>query len=381
MELFLYGDPRLLAGGGGVNNSSRGSYESAPPTVSGKGLRTVDLERVRTCAEDTPFDLAARCGQQIHRGKSGYHATPVYNNFLVKGQWPSAGIELETIMSVTTADNARRACDDLRSNWFHFERDGSLDHAHSGEYGYELITEPLPPRVYRDPRTWIGLENAISPWLESFDHSETGLHVHVGLNQFMDFDAIPIKNRISRMYVGKMMSALVYYVLAGSALVDRVTLRKNTNYCATTSSESLFEGFAEIESGRMTGAQFVDLAVAKLSKEMIDSWASATRTATSYVMNATNPPAYCQGVLCGTTSHGTEVNCEHKFTIEFRRGKGTCHALSIHRMVELMTGIVRYAGKCCREPEMEVSRRSFLDFIARTTTSEVLRHMIERKGN
>lgn len=379
MELFMYGDPRLLAGGGGVNGNSRQSYESAPPTVEGKGLRTADLENRRTSPEETPFDLAAKCGQQIHRGKSGYHSTPVYNNFLVDGQWPSAGIELETIMSVCTHENANAACNDLKSNWFHFERDGSLDSAHSGEYGYELITEPLPPRVYRDPNTWIGLENAISPWLESFDHSETGLHIHVGLCQFAGFDAIPLKNKATRMSVGKTMAMLVYYILAGSALVDRVTLRKNTNYCATACNDRFFDGCEQLESGRMTGAQFVDFAVAKLCRESPDHWSSTVSSAKSYVSQK-NPQAFCTNYIDRTTSHGTEVNCEHQYTVEFRRGKGTCHALSIHRMVELMTGIVRYAGKCCREPDMEVSRRSFLDFIARTTTSEVLRHMIERKS-
>jgi hypothetical protein len=64
---------------------------------------------------------------------------------------------------------------------------------------------------------------------------------------------------------------------------------------------------------------------------------------------------------------------EHRYTIEFRRAKGTLHALSVHRIVELMTSIVRYAGKIAREPDMEVSRKAFMEWLASTTTSEALK--------
>lgn len=376
-ELFMYGDPRLLSGGDGVNQQSRNSYEYLPPTV-GHGTTTAELEARRCDPEETPFELASACGQQIHRGKSSYHSTPTYNNFLVAGQWPSAGIELETIMSERARGRVREALDAMRSNWFHFERDGSLDDEHNGEYGYELITEPLPPRVYRDPETWTGLENAVSPWLESFGHAECGLHIHVGTCQFAECEGIPLRNPDDRIAVGKALACMVYYHLAGQALVDRVTLRKSTEYCSPTANGAFTRPLA---SGKMTGAEFVDTAVSRLLEESQSAWADGVDSVLPRVGRGSYPtPHFVNSVPQGLYGHHTEINAEHKYTLEFRRGKGTVHALSIHRMVELMTGIVRFAGKCCREPDAEVSRAAFLDFMSRTTTSEVLRKMIEKKG-
>ena len=78
------------------------------------------------------------------------------------------------------------------------------------------------------------------------------------------------------------------------------------------------------------------------------------------------------------SGHETEINQEHRYTVEFRRAKGTMHALSIHRIVELMTSIVRFAGKCCREPDFRVTRESFMDWLVSTTTSEALRNLAKQ---
>jgi len=380
MELFLYGNPRYLAGGIGGSTSSRDDYESTPKVLTRRGVCTADLESTRPATAGSSVTVAERvadAGLKIHYGKSGYHSSVTRNCFLVDGQWPSAGVELETIASKCNGDHTARMIADLRSNWFHFERDGSLDSAHGGEYGFELITEPLPPRVYRDPRTWIGLENILAPWLESFDHSCTGLHVHVGLNQFRRFDAIPVRNPDSRMFIGKVMAMLVYYFVVDSAFIDRVCLRKQTSYCRTPSERIISEGGATVSSGKMTGYELIDMAVGKLLVQNLAEWAARADNAIGGITGSCHP-AFCQLSLNGTTSHGTEVNTEHRYTVEFRRGKGTLHALSIHRMVELMTMIVRYAGKCCRCPEEHVSSKAFYDFVHDNTTSAPLKKLIEK---
>jgi len=379
MELFLYGNPRLLSGGLECGSSGRESYENAPSLIAkgAKGHCTAQMEA--TCPIEpgrgyTGLDKAQSFGEKIHSGKGCYHSSISRNRFLVEGQYPTAGVEIETISSAYSGEHVRKLLDDLRSNWFHFERDGSLDDEHGGEYGFELITEPLPPRVYRNPDTWIGLENILSPWLESFDHSCTGLHVHVGLNQFQDFDSIPIANRTSRMYIGKVMAMLVYYFIADASFVDRVCLRKQTRFCRTPSDRLLFEGSHRLSSSGMTGYEFIDLAVGKLVAQNTGDW---YRGVGSAISNPSTPPPFCQYSLSGTTEHGTEVNTQHKYTIEFRRGKGTLHSLSIHRMVELMTMIVRYAGKCCRCPEDIVSSSAFYEFVHDNTTSVPLKKLIE----
>lgn len=379
MELFIYGNPRLLAGGEGSGAHRREGYEYDPVVLEGTGHTTDDCESVVSASAPSgridAFQKMGTLGECVHKGKSGYHSNINYNKFLVPGQWPSAGVELEMISSAYNHDHTDGLVNDLRSNWFHFERDGSLDDAHSGEYGYELITEPLPPRVYRNPQTWVGLENILSPWLESFDHPCTGLHVHVGLNQFMDYD-IPLKNRVSRLYVGKVMSMLVYFTIAGAAFIDRVCLRKQTRYCRTPGERLLFEGTSGLSAGGMTGYEFMDLAIGKLILQDPSNWANCCHSA-SNLRVGDNPVPFCQRSIAGTTSHGTEVNTEHRFTIEFRRAKGTLHALSVHRVVELMTMIVRYAGKCCRNPNEIVSSKAFYEFVHDNTTSAPLKKLVE----
>ena len=380
MELFLYGNPRLLAGGEpGV--TQREGYEKDPLLLSGPGLTTEMLERLpgidKSINGHSGISLASMAGESIHAGKSGYHSSVKYNKFLVPGQWPSLGVEIETISSIYNKEHVDKLVYDLRSNWFHFERDGSLDVEHNGEYGFELITEPLPPRVYRNPNTWIGLENILSPWLESFDHKCTGLHVHVGLNQFMNMD-MPIKNPTSRMYIGKLMSLLVYFSIADAALIDRICLRRQTRYCKTPSAYLLFDGTGKLASGTMTGYEFMDLAINKLLSQNISGWSSCMNLAGDRLrMLDRGAPGFCQTVITGTTAHGTEVNTEHKYTIEFRRGKGTLHALSVHRMIEAFSLMVRYVGKTIRNPRDYVSKKGLYEFMHDNTTSAPLKKFIE----
>jgi len=40
--------------------------------------------------------------------------------------------------------------------------------------------------------------------------------------------------------------------------------------------------------------------------------------------------------------------------------------------------IVRYAGKCCRNPEEKVSSKAFYEFVHDNTTSEPLRKLVEK---
>ncbi len=366
-ELFIGGDPRLLAGSAGAQHTN---YESSPVALpDGRRMATDDLCDGGGTVQDRFLKAAdaKALGVAIHSGKSSYHSTPPYNLYLRTNEWPSAGIELETNLRVPDDGFASRAMRDLWSNWFHFERDGSLDPVHGGRFGYELITEPLPPRAYRNPELWMQLRNLVSPWLKSYECPETGLHVHVGLNQFECID-MPVTGAPQRRALGKLLSGMVYYSVAGQPFVDRVCLRKQTSYCAQEYFTPFTDAIPMIESGQATGAALVDYAVAKF----------AGMLPCDYV-------GYCRGSMSGAQDfitknclpcgHGTEINCGHSQTVEFRRGKGTTHALSIHRIVELMTGIVRFAGKICREPGFKVTRRSFMEWLAETTTSEALRNL------
>lgn len=374
-EIFIHGDPRFLSGGAPTHHVA--NYERPPDTVeeychSARSVVTSDT------VPATP-DLAgavANAGQRIHSGRSGYHERPETNVFLHANEWPSAGVELETILRKYNEGFKSAALADLKSNWFHFERDGSLDREHAGVYGLELITEPLPPRAYRRAELWTGLQNILTPWLRSFDSQETGLHVHVGLNQFDSIDSIPLEHCGTRRMIGKLLSGVVYFSVIDQAFIDRVTLRSPGSYCCPPSDPVYSKILGRVTAGKATGASLLDSVVELAMGSMgYEFWRSAWRSVSPTIMSGMNlglAPDWGSSVTC-TTGHGTEVNMEHRYTIEFRRAKGTLHALSVHRIVELMTSIVRYAGKIAREPGMEVSRKAFMEWLASTTTSEALK--------
>lgn len=371
MELFICGNPRLLSGG---KPATILNYTKPPVTVEHEPGRTAETP---TLPEGNPLAAVQRLSQKLHHGKVSYHSTPAYNVFLRDGEWPSAGIELETHLREFSPEFARLTVDDLQSNWFHFERDGSLDRAHSGEFGYELITEPLPPRAYRDQRLWIGLQNLCAPYLQSFQCEETGLHVHVGLNQFEKFDAIPLRDGSDRRSIGKMLATVVYYCVVDQAFIDRVALRRQTSYCGLADLPEFVQATTLVQAGKATGAALVDYCV-KALVERRGQWESCADT---MLRNMRTEHACTMSWLREqyfTGGHDTEINQEHRYTIEFRRAKGTMHALSIHRIVELMTSIVRFAGKLCREPDFVATRDSFMEWLISTTTSEALRNLAKQ---
>lgn len=374
-ELFVCGNPRLLSGGKHARSANYGNTPRTVEATDGSVFSTEACDGL-ACPSDCAV-RAERAGQVVHSGKTGYHHTPSYNTFLRDGEWPSAGVELETHLRRFDAQFAADAEHDLWSNWFHFERDGSLDRAHSGAYGYELITEPLPPRIYRDPRLWTGLQNLCSPWLQSFGCEETGLHVHVGLNQFERFGGIPLESAADRRSLGKTLAAVVYYCVVDQAFIDRVALRKQTQYCGQADSSEFVDAAAMVASGRATGAALVDYCVSRLMRHN-GSYSRIVSNALSSVQDNEKPAIHWLGDAYIAGGHGTEINQEHGYTVEFRRAKGTLHALSVHRIVELMTSIVRFAGKICREPDFAVTRESFMDWLIQTTTSEALRNLAKQ---
>lgn len=314
--------------------------------------------------------LSNLAGQNIHEGKLSYHHRPLINTFLEAGQFPSVGVELETeergdvdveIMTKT-----------LKSNWFHFESDSSLCTGRT--QGYELITEPLPPRAYRNPRLWAGLQNLLTPWVESYGYEQTGLHVHVGIDMFESCDSLPFVHKSDKRMLGKYIAATVYYVLLPRTFVDKVMLRSNTRYCAQTGCHNIDKIRNQLFANKSaTGYDVINI----VSEELLRS---SPQTYIHVLANGDLPspntsPKFLEQHFEHFSGHGTEVNASPPYTIEFRRGKGTLHSLSIHRMVELATLVVRYAWRIAREPHITVSTDDVLAFIERSTTNNALKMM------
>lgn len=309
--------------------------------------------------------------QQIHEGKSPYHHRPLINLFLEEGQCPSVGVELET--EERRGIKIDTMLKTLKSNWFHFESDSSLCTART--QGYELITEPLPPRAYRNPRLWAGLQNLLTPWVESYGYEQTGLHVHVGIDMFESCDLLPFVHKADRRMLGKYIAAAVYYVLLPRAFVDKVMLRSNTRYCAQTSCPSIDRIRNQLFANKSaTGYDVINIVSEELLRRAPGTHISNINTGGCLRSIDTNP-RYLEQHFESFNGHGAEVNASPVYTIEFRRGKGTLHSLSIHRMVELASLVVRYAWRIAREPHITVSTDDVLAFIERSTTNNALKTM------
>ena len=374
METFLFGDPRFLSGGANCNCEI--SYNYAPPVVEGHEIVTTEYLLQPRFDNLTLKDRIRAAGQQVHERKSGYHHRPPgINLFLRRGEWPSVGVELETEALCKDSESADDLQNDLVSNWFHMERDGSLDEENDGTYGFEIITEPLPPRAYRNQETWAGLQNILTPWLGSYGFKNCGLHVHVGLEQFEYCEDLPLRNRADRRRIGKYLSAFVYYCLMNPAFIDRVVLRKNGTWSEACSNDEFLRHACEAAAGKITAADAVDIVTGELTRI---EWASKANRQAGRVGSDDNAYELTRE-LTGFSQHGVEINCDHPYTVEFRRGKGTVNSISVHRTVELMSLIVRYAWKMARNPGMDVSQSDVLRFIAENTTSRALKAMAEKE--
>lgn len=383
-ELFIANDPRWLSGGADANRPVSYDADLDPlgadrPRVTTKWLLEHEKDRLANGVEAA----LAHAGQNIHRGKAGYHYRPELNLFLEDDGWPSIGVELETIRRDTPKSSREAMHSRLVSNWFHFEDDGSL---RSTGDGHECITEPLPSRVYRDVRTWIGLQNILVPYAYSWNTPATGLHVHVGLARFGNipaeaFRAVPefVRTDPYSRSLRNLARFLMFYVqtnIADEALLSDVFLRPRGGYCGrcTTSGTTVL---AERMTSRDTIATVLH-ALAFNFNEMI----SRCRALESNLQRRPNPEGIANGVCAGgivserpgtASGHGAEMNTDHFATFEFRRGKGTLNGVSIHRMVEYCALVEKFIEKMMMEPDMVPSNHNFRLFLADNTTSAALR--------
>jgi hypothetical protein len=394
-ELFIGGDPRFLSGAG--LNMRASTYDCGPVTIpTGATVltsRTIGFERL---ANIGPINALVENGVAVRRGKLPYHHRPHLNVFLRPGEWPSAGVELETEERTDIDKNAMETA--LQSNWFHFESDSSL--CTGNRSGYELITDPLPPRFYRNPRLWAGLQNILTPWVESWAFAQTGLHVHVGLTQFEEMkDELGFFTTLyDRRAFAKYLIAYLYFMVVDRTFSDRIFLRKPGSYCHTPSDIYPLP----VWKPGMTGASVVQDVLAAVCQYSVghgrytDHTAKLSRLATAGTLETTAASArrrmnmnelniagnsLPEAIgLSGTFSgHGSEVNMGNSQTIEFRRGKGTLNAVSILQMVEFATLLVRFAAKMLKRPNDPVGPKEICRYMAENTTSGALKILAEQQ--
>lgn len=366
---FIAGDARVLSGG--LKRALTGTYDNTPYVV--RPGRDEVLEYPGP--DGDALAAASRSSQAIYRGRGRYHLSHLqpHNVFLVEGDpLPTAGVELETIANRDLAGEYGS----LKSNWFRFENDGSL-----GCDGHELVTDPLPARVYRDIRTWTGLRNLLVGRFRSYGDSSTGLHVHVGLSTFCScgtrtFESLSER---SRRGLGGLMSAAVYFALLDRAFLDRVFLRLNTTYCDVKVPRSLLAIAGVLRAGGLSGYDLMDHLIREFTTP--DMFMSHVY---DLAMGRTNEfdgltPGGSAGFGVSTdaefTGHNSEVNLAHSYTVEFRRGKGTLNGESVHRMVDFCSLVVRYAEYIARNPETRPTRKDAYGFIIDNTASQSLKDL------
>lgn len=369
---FIAGDARVLSGG--FCGVVTGTYDLTPCDIS-PGDPVLEYAG----PDGDAIAAARRAGQVVYRGRGRYHESHSQgrNTFTVEDDpLPTIGVELETIaFNELSADDYSA----LRSNWFRFENDGSL-----GANGHELITDPLPSRVYRDLRTWVGLRNVLVGRLRSYRDTSTGLHVHVGLSRFNSvparaFKALEVGDRRG---LGGLMAAAVYFALLDRTFLDGVFLRRNTSYCDTKIPRPMLAVAGVLRSGGMSAYDLMDSIIRDFSAPyaLASHVCVLTRDAGESQFNGLNRVgATANGNNSGSefSGHNSEINMAHSYTIEFRRGKGTLNGESIHRMADFCSLVVRYAEMLALNPETRPTRKDAYGFIIDNTASQSLKELAE----
>ena len=404
-ELFIGGDARFLSGGA-PTSCPDSTYNTAPHVVSpGTGITTSKVADAITGrpVEDAFAAALISLGQNIRAGRDSYHQSSWHpgstrtepNVFVTPDAAPTAGVEIETYVRTVNGITVDKARARLTSNWFHFEEDGSLDRT----LGHELITDVLTPRYYRDLRLWTGLQNLIGPYLESYEKSSTGLHVHVGVNQFDKCDLLPVTRANDKRALAKYAIAFVYHGLLDTEYLDKVFLRTNGTYCSEATDDRII-GLAASVRGRKDGvmaSEIFDFLFSYYDEHRGPLYSLSNYDSSDYTLPVITQACLDNRVLQGGdqlrggdsrsvlgfggtyNGHDVELNFGHPYTVEFRRGKGTTNAVSIHRMVELCTLIVRYVWSMARNPSQKVNVTTAYDFIYRNTNSEALKKITEKK--
>lgn len=395
-ELFIGGDPRFLSGAG-VNMRAT-TYENGPRTIpEGSTVLTSRVIGFERLANAGPVAALTEHNVAVRRGKHAYHHRPDLNVFLRPGEWPSAGVELETEEREDIDRNAMETA--LQSNWFHFESDSSL--CTGNRSGYELITDPLPPRFYRNPRLWAGLQNILTPWVESWAFRQTGLHVHVGLTQFEEMkDKLEFfASKADRRTFAKYLIAYLYFRVVDRTLSDRVFLRKPGSYChapievypvpiwkpgttGCSAVQDVLEAVCQWSSLHSGYTNHMSKLCRFMKNGMYESTPANARRRMELDSLDTIHPSYLPdalGIAGNFYGHSAELNAGNSQTIEFRRGKGTLNAVSVLQMVEFATLLVRFAARMLRHPEDPVGPKEICRYMAENTTSGALKTLAEQQ--
>lgn len=258
-----------------------------------------------------------------YKGVHGYHYHHgvTQNKPITVKRGHKIGVELE--VEFNTSSGKTTFSENVRSNWFYCERDGSLN-----ERGVELITVPMLPKDIKSRKTWGKLIGFLADKAKSWDSSRCGLHVHIG-REILGSNAEQQSETI-----GKLLF-LYHHHVNGTAMNTKIFGRErayNEKDGKTT------EGNAVATLGS---------SVLKL-KEIKDKLKSGLVTRTK-------------------SDRYFDINLQNNNTIEFRKGRGSIKTSRIIMVIEYCEMMCKYAKSAKWD---EISKENFVEYIVNKISKE-----------
>ena len=224
------------------------------------------------------------------------------------------GVELEI---EAKSRSKREIINNLKSNWFMQETDGSL----SSDRGIEIVTIPLLPKDAMSSDTWEPLIEFLKPIAESYSRSNCGLHIHIGR------EALGKDEEDRQATLGKLLF-LYYEHLKPTSWNTKVFGRRETY------NEQRFH-CKESEAVKILG---MDLMSEKKIRDKVDKGLKETAGITRYY----------------------DINVQNANTIEFRKGKGSICTERIIAIITYCDLMIRY---CRKRDWMALGADDFLSYI------------------
>lgn len=291
-----------------------------------------------TASEDTETPMVREfinkkySTDNLYVGQRSYHTGAVFNapkkahDFLV-------GVELEVEFD---DEDDRETFNEMNSNWFYREFDGSL-----GGFGCEIITIPLLPNDAKDEKMWEPLCGTLTRLgASSWDTGRCGLHVHIGREAFGRDTAE------QRETLGKLLF-LYQHELNGSALNTRIFGR----------SRSYNENDGKTEEGYavklLSDGDAYTNSVLK-DKKIQEKVGEAMREKCRY-------------------DRYFDINTRNSRTIEFRKGRGSLKPKRIAAIVEYCLLMVRWTR---RTPWTNLTYGSFTSYLQSWARTELLKELV-----
>lgn len=266
----------------------------------------------------------------IYTGQDGYHNMCYrdLNEPTVDYEGHRIGVELEVEFN---DEYDRDAFNEIESNWFYREDDGSLD-----EFGCEIITIPLLPKDAKNIDFWRPLIDRLRGNARSWDTGNCGLHVHIG-REILGDNAEEKSETI-----GKLL--FMYHTFVKHEPMNISIYGRERGYSDQDAKTREADA-----AGVLGAAVFRDKAIKdKVKKSLIDRCDDSRY----YDINITKTP-----------------------TIEFRKGRGSINAERIAMVVEYSELMCLYARQVDWE---EIALDNFISYLKTNAKNERLLTTINR---